>query len=142
MIPANQASDCSIKGISGRNIHVLFWFLSMQIDISTIKKQIENILLLDTIILKGCKKWSREEMGRTYVLKALLLAFDKFWFLSFVNISIEKFAIALTESLYFWHPVLSCILWTFWYFFSEIYMSLKNCVIVFFFKFIKTSETS
>ena len=64
------------------------------------------------------------------------MAFDNFWFLNFVNINIEKFAginfeIAVTEILYFWHPVLSCRLWTFWYFFSEIYESLINCNIVF-----------
>ena len=64
------------------------------------------------------------------------MAFDNLWFLNFVNINIEKFAginfeIAVTEILYFWHPVLSCRLWTFWYFFSEIYESLINCNIVF-----------
>ena len=68
--------------------------------------------------------------------KTLSLAFDKFWFLNFVDINIENFAdinfaSAVTETLYFWHPVLSCRLWTFWYFFSEIYVSWSNCDISF-----------
>ena len=37
-----------------------------------------------------------------------------------------NFSIAVTETLYFLHPVLSCRLWIFWYFFSEIYVSLIN----------------
>ena len=54
----------------------------------------------------------------------LSLAFDKFWFLNFVNINTEKFAginfvIAVTEIL------------TFWYFYSEIYVSLIKWNIVF-----------
>ena len=66
-----------------------------------------------------------------------MLTFNKFGFLNFVDINIEKFAgtsftIAVTEALYFWHKVLSCKLWTFCCFFSEIYMSFINCDIVFF----------
>ena len=64
------------------------------------------------------------------------MAFDKFWFLNFVDINIDnfadiKFAIAVTETLYFWHPVWPCRLWTFWFFFSEIYVSWSNCDISF-----------
>ena len=45
-------------------------------------------------------------MERTKFLKNLLLAFDKFGFLNFVDINIEgfadiNFAIAVTETLYF-----------------------------------------
>ena len=47
------------------------------------------------------KKW-----GKTDFSKALSIAFLKFWFLNFVDISIEKFAginfaIAVTQTLYF-----------------------------------------
>ena len=66
----------------------------------------------------------------------LSLAFDKVWFLNFVDINIEifagvNFAIAVNETLYFWHTVLSCRLWYFWDFFSEIYVALINWDIVF-----------
>ena len=45
-------------------------------------------------------------MGKTNFSKALSMAFDKFWFLNFVDLSIEKFAainfdIAVTQTLYF-----------------------------------------
>ena len=45
-------------------------------------------------------------MGKTNFSKALSMAFDKFWFLNFVDISIEKFAginfaIVVTQTLYF-----------------------------------------
>ena len=68
--------------------------------------------------------------------KRLSLAFDKVWFLNFVDINIEifagvNFAIAVNETLYFWHLVLSCRLWYFWNFFSEIYVALINWDIAF-----------
>ena len=45
--------------------------------------------------------------------KPLLLAFDKFGFFNFVDINFEKFAgtnfpMPVTETLYFWHIILSC----------------------------------
>ena len=50
--------------------------------------------------------------------------------MSFVDISFEKFAginfaIAVIQTLHFWHPVLSCRLSTFLYLLPEIYESLK-----------------
>ena len=46
------------------------------------------------------------------------MAFDKFRFLDFTDVTIEKFAginfaIAVTQTLYFRHPALSCKLSTF-----------------------------
>ena len=60
------------------------------------------------------------------------MAFDNFCFLNFMDINIENFAdinftIVVTETLCFWHPVWSSKLWTFWNFFSEIYVSWSNC---------------
>ena len=57
------------------------------------------MLMLNAIIPKACKK-------RPTSLKTLLLVFDNFEFLNFVDINIEKFAgtnftIAVTETLYF-----------------------------------------
>ena len=51
------------------------------------------------------KKWEKPNFS-----EALSMGFDKFWFLNFVNISIEKFAginfaIVVIQTLYFWHPV-------------------------------------
>ena len=45
-------------------------------------------------------------MGKTKFSKALSMAFDKFWFLNFMDISIEKFAgtnftIVVAQILYF-----------------------------------------
>ena len=56
--------------------------------------------------------------------------------LNFLDINIEKFAdvnfaIAVTKTLYFWHPVLSYRLWIFLNFFSEMYVALINCDIAF-----------
>ena len=53
-----------------------------------------------------------------------------------VDINVEKLAgvnlaVAATETLYFWHPVLSYRLWIFWNFFSERYVALINCDIAF-----------
>ena len=55
--------------------------------------------------------------------------------MNFMIINIERFrdinfVIAVTKT-YFLHPVLSCWLWNFWYFFSEIYVSLIKCDITF-----------
>ena len=91
-------------------------------------------MILNAIIPKACKKWPRN--GKSQVFKKLSLTFDKVWFLSFVDINIKRFdgvdfAIAVTEILYFWHPVLSCRLWIFWNFFSEIYVALIICDIAF-----------
>ena len=68
----------------------------------------------------------RPRKRKSQVFKKLSLAFDKVWFLSFVN-----FAIAVNETSYFWHLVLSCRLCTFWNFFSEIYVALINWDIAF-----------
>ena len=59
------------------------------------------------------KKWEKTNFS-----KALPMAFDKFRFLDFTDITIEKFAginfaIAVTQTLYFRHPALSCKLSTF-----------------------------
>ena len=78
---------------------------------------------------KMTKKWKEPSF-----LKTLLLVYEKFWFLwllIFERFAGINFAIAVTEALYFLHPVLSCRLWTFWYFFSELYVSLINCDIAF-----------
>ena len=61
-----------------------------------------------------------------------------------MDINIEKFSsicftIAITETLCFWHPVLSCRLWTFWYYFSETHVPWINHGIAFY-KFISTLE--
>ena len=87
-------------------------------------------MLLNEIILKLCKKWPRN--GKNQVFKELSLAFNKVWFLNFVDINIGKFAgvnfaIAVTETLYFWHQILSYRLWIFWNFFSEICVAFINC---------------
>ena len=52
---------------------------------------------------KMTEKWEEPSF-----LKTLLLAFDKFWFLNFVIVNIERFAgincaSAVTETLYFLH---------------------------------------
>ena len=91
-------------------------------------------MILNAIILKVCKKWPAN--GKSQLLKKLSLTFNKVWVSNFVHINIEKFAgvnfvIAVTETLYFWHPVLSYRLWIFWNFFSEIYVVLINCDIAF-----------
>ena len=83
---------------------------------------------------QGMQKWPRK--GKSQVFKKLSLAFDQVWFLNFVDINIEifagvNFATTVNETLYFWHPVLSCRFWTFWNFFSEIYVALINWDIVF-----------
>ena len=56
--------------------------------------------------------------------------------MNFVDINTKKianinYAKAVTEALYFWHSVLFCRKRTFWCLFSEIYVSLINCDIVF-----------
>ena len=70
-----------MKGFSRRNIHVPFWPFSMPIDMET-KKQTENLLMLNAIIPKDCKKWPRN--GKSQVFKKLyywlLISFD-FWVL-------------------------------------------------------------
>ena len=48
--------------------------------------------MLDTVIPKTCKKWPRQELEKPNFSKPLSMAFDKFWFLNFLDISIEKFA--------------------------------------------------
>ena len=64
------------------------------------------------------------------------MVFDKILFLNFVDINIEIFAgvniaITVTETLYFWHPVLSCRLWYFLNFFPETYVASINWEIAF-----------
>ena len=69
-------------------------------------KSIQKIL--NPIIPKACKKWPRN--GKSQAFRSTsLLAFDKFWFLNFVVVNIERFAginfaSAVTETLYFLHP--------------------------------------
>ena len=76
-----------------------FDFFFMQIDMET-KKQTENLLMLNAIIPKACKKWSKN--GKIQVFKKnLLLAF-----MNFLTINIERFAginvvIAGTETFYY-----------------------------------------
>ena len=55
------------------------------------KKETENLLMLNVIIPKACKKWPRNGKSQ-FFKKTLLLAYDKFWFLNFVIINIERFA--------------------------------------------------
>ena len=74
-------------------------------------------------------------MGIAKFFKKLLLVFDKFRFLNFVTINVERFAginfaIAVTET-YFLYQVLSFRLRKCWSFFSEIFVSLINCDIAF-----------
>ena len=69
------------------------------------KKQTENLLMLNAIISKACKKLPRNR--KSQVFKKLYN-----WLLNFVVINIERFAginfvIAVTET-YFLHPDLSC----------------------------------
>ena len=54
------------------------------------KKQTENLLMLNPIIPKACKKWPRNGKIQGYK-KNLLLTFVKFWILNFVVINIERF---------------------------------------------------
>ena len=88
--------DCLIKSIARRNIYVPFWFFPMQIDMET-KKQTKNLLMLNAIIPKACKKWPRN--GKSQVFKKLyywlLISFD-FWIL---RLSILKVLLALTLQL-------------------------------------------
>ena len=92
----NQVSgflDCFIKSISRRNIHVPFSFFFIQIDIET-KKETENLLMLNVIIPKACKKWPRNGKSQ-FFKKTLLLAYVSFdfWILW---LSILKDLLALT----------------------------------------------
>ena len=103
-----------MKGISRRNIHVYtILIFSMQIDMET-KKQTENFLMLNAIIPKACKKWSRN--GNSQLFKKIY-----YWLLWILWLPILKdllaltFVIAVTET-YFLHPVLFCRLWIFCYF--------------------------
>ena len=121
-----------MKGLARRNIHVPFDFISMQSHIN--KETSRKSFDIKCNNSQGMQKWPRK--GKSQVFKKLSLAFDKVWFLNFVDINIEifagvNFAIAVNETLYFWHPVLSCRLWYFWNFFSEIYVALINWDIAF-----------
>ena len=54
----------------------------------------------------GMQKMTQTRNGKNHFSKALSMPFDKFWFLNFVDLSIEKFAginfdIAVTQTLYF-----------------------------------------
>ena len=121
-----------MKGLARRNIHVPFDFISMQSHIN--KETSRKSFDIKCNNSQGMQKWPRK--GKSQVFKKLSLAFDKVWFLNFVDINIEifagvNFAIAVNETLYFWHLVLSCRLWYFWNFFSEIYVALINWDIAF-----------
>ena len=121
-----------MKGLARRNIHVPFDFISMQSHIN--KETSRKSFDIKCNNSQGMQKWPRK--GKSQFFKKLLLAFDKVWFLNFVDINIEifagvNFAIAVNETLYFWHLVLSCRLWYFWNFFSEIYVALINWDIAF-----------
>ena len=48
------------------------------------------------------------------------------WILAIKNFSGINFTLEVIETLYFWYPVFSHRIWTFWYFFSENYVSLIN----------------
>ena len=65
-----------------------FDFFSMQIDMET-NKQTENLLMLNAIIPKGCKEWSRN--GKSQVFKKLY-----YWLLWILWLSILKDLLALT----------------------------------------------
>ena len=61
--------------------------------------------MLNAIIPKGMQKMTEKQEDPDFLI-TLWLSFDKFWFLNFVDINIEKFpginfAIAVTETLYF-----------------------------------------
>ena len=73
-----------------------FDFFFMQINMET-KKQTENILVLNAIIPKACKKWSKNEKSQV---------FKKTSFINFFIINIESFAginvvNGLTETYFF-----------------------------------------
>ena len=62
--------------------------------------------MLDKIIPKAYKNGQDKKWEKPHFSKALLMAFDKFWFLNLVGISIERFdviifAIAVAQTLYF-----------------------------------------
>ena len=83
-------------------------FFSMQSSIS--EETSRNFFGIKCNNFEGMQKWPRYR--RSQVFKKLPLAFNKVWFLNFLDINIEKFAvvnfaIAVTETLSFWHPVLS-----------------------------------
>ena len=121
-----------MEGLVRRKIHVTFHFISMQSHIN--KETSRKSFDIKCNNSQGMQKWPRK--GKSLFFKKLLLAFDKVWFLNFVDINIEifagvNFAIAENETLHFRHLVLSCKLWNFWNFFSEIYVALINWDIVF-----------
>ena len=121
-----------MKVLARRNIRAPFDFISMQSlrNKETSRKYFD----IKSTNTQGMQKWPRK--GKSQAFKKLSLVFNKVWFLNFVDINIEifagvNFAIAVNETLYFWHLVLSCRLWYFWNFFSEIYVALINWDIAF-----------
>ena len=121
-----------MKCLARRNIRAPFDFISME---SLINKETSRKYFdIKCNISQGMQKWPRKEKSQAF--KKLSLAFNKVWFLNFVDINIEifagvNFAIAVNATLYFWHRVLSSRLWTFWNSFSEFYVALINCDIDF-----------
>ena len=72
-----------------------FAFFYADGDMNNKKKQIENLFILNTTILKACKKWQRQEIAKKIFQKLyqwLLISFD-FWILW---ISVLKNLLALT----------------------------------------------
>ena len=88
-----------MTGISRRNIHVPFWFFFMQIDMET-NKQTENILMLNAILPKECKEWSRNWKSEVF-LKTLLLAFMNFMIINIERFAGINFVIAVTKTYFF-----------------------------------------
>ena len=105
--------------VSQEGIYIYHYgFFSMQMDMET-KRQTENLLMLNAIIPKACKKWSRN--GKGQVFRKLY-----YWLLWVLWLSILKDLLPI-----FLHLVLFYRLWNSRYFFSEIYVSLINCDITF-----------
>ena len=82
-----------------------------------------------TIFWCSMRKWEDQSF-----LEIPSVPSERFWFMNFVDINPKKtvginYANAVFETFYFWHQVLFCRMWTFWCFFSEIYISLINCKI-------------
>ena len=73
-----------------QRLEVFSWFFSMQIDMETKKQQ--NLLVLNAIIPKAYKKWSRN--GKSQVFKKLY-----YWLLWILWLSILKDLLALTLQL-------------------------------------------
>ena len=137
---SNQAAELLSQWYLKKKYKCPILILSIQIDVWMIKKQTENLLMLDTIIPKTCKK-------RPSFSKALSMVFDKFWFLNFVDTSIEKFAginfaIAVTQTIYFWHSVFILQIVNFLVLLFWNVRVLDRLRLFFLYKFIRTFESN